>query len=312
MSTTDTLVATVRGERLPEGLKWAEVRGAKLPYIELGAGQPVVFVHGGVGDLTAWEPLLEPVAQRYQAIAYSRRYAWPGEPIPDGVDDQMLPHVDDLIAFVETLGLGRVHLVGNSWGGFICLLAALKRPDLFRSTVVQEPPVLPLFISIPPKPWELIALLVSRPRTGKALFRMMRQGVLPSVAAFKRNDLEAGVRIFVKNVAWGPAAYACIPDGVMRHMLLDARTARAEMLGKGFPRFTPADARAIRVPTLVMTGAISPEHLHRLADRLTELVPNVERVNIPGASHMMHWQNPGATAQAILNFLDRHAGDAAA
>ncbi len=308
MSTADTFVGTVRGERLPDGLKSVHVNGVNLPYLERGTGQLVVLVHGGISDLTAWEPILGLVARRYRAIAYSRRYAWPGEQIAEGIDDQMLPHVDDLIAVVETLGLGRVHLVGNSWGGFICLLAALKRPGLLRSMVVQEPPVLPLFLSIPPKPWELLAVLVSRPRTAMALLRMMRRGVLPSIAAFKRNDLEAGVRIFVQHGAWGPAAYARIPDEVVRHMLLDARTFRAQMLGKGFPHFTAADARAIRVPTLLMTGAISPEHMHRLADRLAELLPNIERVDIPGASHMMHWQNPDATAQAILGFLDRHAG----
>ncbi len=312
MSTTDTLVATVRGERLPDGLKWAEVRCAKLPYIERGAGQPVVLVHGGISDLTSWEPLLGPVAERYRAISYTRRYSWPGEPIPEGADDQLLAHADDLIALVETLKLGRVHLVGNSGGGFICLLAAIKRADLFRSMVVQEPPVVPLFFSMPPKPWQLIALLVRRPRTGKALFGLITQGLLPSMAALKRNDLEDGVRIFAQAVL-GPQVYASLPDQVRRHMLLDARTFRASLLGKDtFPRFTPADARVIRVPTLLMTGAISPEHNHRLADRLAELVPNVERVNIPGASHVMHWQNPDATAHAILGFLDRHAGGLAA
>ncbi len=309
MSSTETILATSRGERLPEGLKWVDVNRVKLPYVERGTGQPVVLVHGGIGDLTAWDPILEPVAGRYRAISYSRRYAWPGEPVPEGVLDHMQPHVEDLIALVETLGLRQVHLVGNSWGGFVCLVTALKRPDLVRSLVVQEPPVLPLFFSFPPKPWELIAVLVSRPRTGTALLNMIRRAVLPSLAALKRNELEDGVRIFVRNGAWGPVAYASMPDEVMRHMLLDARTFRAQMLGNTFPRFTPADARAIRVPTLVMTGAISPVHMHRLADRLAELLPNVERVEIPKASHMMHWQNPDATAQAILAFLDRQAGE---
>ncbi len=272
----------------------------------------MVLVHGGISDLTSWEPLLGPVAERYRAISYTRRYSWPGEPIPEGADDQLLAHADDLIALVETLKLGRVHLVGNSGGGFICLLAAIKRADLFRSMVVQEPPVVPLFFSMPPKPWQLIALLVRRPRTGKALFGLITQGLLPSMAALKRNDLEDGVRIFAQAVL-GPQVYASLPDQVRRHMLLDARTFRASLLGKDtFPRFTPADARVIRVPTLLMTGAISPEHNHRLADRLAELVPNVERVNIPGASHVMHWQNPDATAHAILGFLDRHAGGLAA
>ncbi len=306
MPTTDTLVAAVRGERLPDDLKWVEVPGAKLPYIELGGGQPVVLVHGGISDLTAWDPILDQIAGRYRAISYSRRYAWPGEQVPDGVLDQMQPHVEDLIALVETLGLGRVHLVGNSWGGFVCLVTALSRPDIVRSLVVQEPPLLPLFFSFPPKPWELLAVLVSRPRTGKALLNMIRRAVLPSVAALKRNQLEDSVRIFVRNGAWGPQAYASLPDDLMRHMLLDARTFRAQMLGNTFPPFTPANARAIRVPTLLMTGAISPVHMHCLADRLAELLPNIERVEIPEASHMMHWQNPDATAQAVLGFLGRH------
>jgi pimeloyl-ACP methyl ester carboxylesterase len=309
MSSTETVFATSRGERLPEGLKWVTVNGVKLPYVERGTGQPVVLVHGGISDLTAWDPILGQVARGYRAISYSRRYAWPGEPIPEGVLDHMQPHVDDLIALVENLRLGQVHLVGNSWGGFVCLLTALKRSDLVRSLVVQEPPVLPLFFSFPPKPWELLAVLVSRPRTGKALLNMIQRAVLPSVAALKPNELEDGVRIFVRNGAWGPAAYASMPDEVMRHMLLDARTFRAQMLGNTFPRFTPADARAIRVPTLVMTGAISPVHMHCLADRLAELLPNIERVEVPEASHMMHWQNPDATAQAILGFVGRHAAE---
>ena len=58
-----------------------------------------------------------------------------------------------------------------------------------------------------------------------------------------------------------------------------------------------------------MTGAISPVHMHCLADRLAELLPNVERVEISEASHMMHWQNPNAAAQAILAFLGRQAGE---
>ena len=309
MSSTGTDLATTRGEGLPEGLKWVEVPGAKLPYVERGEGQPVVLVHGGISDLTAWDPIQVRLAGAYRAITYSRRYAWPGEPVPEGILDRMQPHVEDLISLVETLELGRVHLVGNSWGGFVCLVTALKRPDLVRSMVVQEPPVLPLFFSFPPKPWELLAVLVSRPRTGKALLSMMTRAVLPSVAALKRNELEEGVRIFVRNGAWGPQAYASLPDDLMRHMLRDARTFRAQMLGNTFPHFTAADARAIRVPTLLMTGAISPVPLHRLADRLAELLPNVERVEIPEASHMMHWQNPESTAQAILGFLDRQAGE---
>src|SRR5690606_5618935 len=45
---------------------------------------------------------------------------------------------DDLIALIEALGVGPVHLVGHSAGGHAALIAAVKRPDLLRSLVLAE------------------------------------------------------------------------------------------------------------------------------------------------------------------------------
>jgi pimeloyl-ACP methyl ester carboxylesterase len=54
---------------LPADLKTAEVNGAKLAYHEHGTGQPVIFVHGAISDLTTWQPQLPAVGARYRAIA---------------------------------------------------------------------------------------------------------------------------------------------------------------------------------------------------------------------------------------------------
>ena len=86
LPTVDAETAARAG--LAEGLnghpfKRAQVCGVELAYVEEGTGQAVVFVHGGFNDLTIWEQQVPAVAQRYRAIAYSRRYAWPNEAIPD-------------------------------------------------------------------------------------------------------------------------------------------------------------------------------------------------------------------------------------
>ena len=67
---------------LPADLKTVEINGARMAYREQGSGEAVVFVHGSISDLTIWEPQLAPVGERYQAIAYSRRYAWPNRDLP--------------------------------------------------------------------------------------------------------------------------------------------------------------------------------------------------------------------------------------
>jgi len=117
-----------------DDLKWVSVSGTQLAYVERGAGEPVIFVHGAFIDFTIWAQQLPAVGERYRAIAYSRRYAWPNDGIPDGADDPMGPHADDLAALIRTLGVGPAHLVGHSAGAFICMLAAHRNPCLLYTS----------------------------------------------------------------------------------------------------------------------------------------------------------------------------------
>ncbi len=64
--------------------------------------------------------------------------------------------------------------------------------------------------------------------------------------------------------------------------------------------------RGMRAPVLLVTGELSPAFCLRITDRLEELLPIVERVEIPEASHMMHVENAAAVNEAIVGFLVRH------
>ena len=116
-----------------------EVNGATLEYVAQGEGQPVVFVHGSISDLRVWNAQREAVAAEFEFIAYTRRYfgeqPWPDE----GEDFGDATQAADLAAFVQRLGRGPVHMVTHSGGGGVGTLAALQRPDLFRSIVHFEP-----------------------------------------------------------------------------------------------------------------------------------------------------------------------------
>ena len=85
------------------GLQSISANGVSLAYRERGQGAPVVFIHGSASDLRTWEDQLPAIGASYRAIAYSRRYARPNGDIADGVDDQMLPHVDDLVGFLSAI-----------------------------------------------------------------------------------------------------------------------------------------------------------------------------------------------------------------
>ncbi len=67
----------------------------------------------------------------------------------------------------------------------------------------------------------------------------------------------------------------------------------------GFPLLQDNDVGGVRVPVLLVTGDRSPAFLLRLTDRLEELLPIVERIEIPDASHAMHEENPPAVNEAV-------------
>ncbi|MGB8329178.1 MAG: alpha/beta hydrolase [Polyangiales bacterium] len=293
-------------DRAFEGAKTAFVDGVSLAYRERGQGEPVVLVHGSASDLRTWKHQLEPLSTSLRAIAYSRRYARPNDAIPAGTDDPMLPHVDDLIAFLEHIDAAPAHLVGHSWGGFVCLLAAIRHPEAVRSLVLMEPPVLSLFVSTPPRPPELLRALFRRPHAALAILRFGITVAGPAEKAYRRGDDRAGFEIFGRGVL-GKDPFERLSPERKQQAWDNVAVDKAQILGEGFPPLSDDEVRSVERPTLLLHGERSPAFLRLLSDRLQELLPNASRTEVPGASHIMHEDNPMAVNEAILGFLGRAA-----
>src|SRR5438105_13971827 len=133
----------------PRHPKKITINGTELHYIEEGQGDPVVFVHGGLGDYRTWRPQMEAFAERYHAIAYSRRAHYPNEMPPDYTSASLMLHMEDLAALIQKLELAPTYIVANSYGAFISLYLALHYPRLVRAMALAEPPVHPLLKRLP-------------------------------------------------------------------------------------------------------------------------------------------------------------------
>jgi pimeloyl-ACP methyl ester carboxylesterase len=283
-----------------------ELNGAALAYRESGRGIPVVLVHANISDMRSWEPIEPLLARQLRVINYSRRYAAPNLPIGAGIDDVLSQHADDLIALVERLQLGKVHLVGNSSGAFVCLLVARQRPDLVRTMTLEEPPVISMFFrSLPPSLSEAIKLLFASPPTFVALLKFGARAIAPATKAFQFGDDAAALGHFARGVL-GQAAYAKITPVRRQQMIDNVRVHRAALLGAGLPVFTPGHAAAIRVPTQLLCGSDSPAFQKRINRRLATSIPGAKNVTIPNASHFVHEDNPSAVAGVILDFCRQH------
>jgi pimeloyl-ACP methyl ester carboxylesterase len=276
------------------------VNGASLEYVERGSGGTIVLVHGSASDRRTWENQLEVLGRHYRVVAYSRRYHWPNEPIPEGADYPMMQQVDDLGAVLRQLEAGPVHLAGHSYGAFLCLLLAVREPGLIRSLVLAEPPVVTLFVSNPPRLRELLRLLATRPRTAAGIIRFIARGVVPASAAIRKGDVDRSIRTFGTAIL-GRDAFEALSERRMQQVR--ANFIKAELLGSGLAPINDEQVRGISVPTLLVTGSRSPHMFHRLTDRLEELLPNTKRVEIDGASHIMHEDNAEGYDGAVLSFL---------
>ncbi len=285
----------------------ATVNGVDLAYTEQGHGEPVLFVHGGSGDYRAWEQQMDVFGACHRTIALSCRGSWPNAKLRPDDTLTLDTFVGDLAGFISALGAGPVHLIGHSSpGGFGGLRLARHRPDLLRSIVLLEPPAFPILgVNIPPRPAQVVRLFLRSPRAAAAFVSFGARGIAPAMKAFSRGDDEQGMRAFITaNV--GAHASAAMPDEQFQRFVDNAGPVKAQ-LRAGFPAFGPDDARAVAVPTLLVSGTSSPPHLTAVVDRLEELIPDVERLDIAGASHAMFATHPAEFNTGVLRYLRAHA-----
>ena len=282
--------------------KTATIAGTNFAYREEGQGEPVVFIHGAVSDLRSWDAQLSEIGRSYRAIAYSRRFHRPNDPLPPTGDDPWEAHVDDLAAFLDAVGAAPAHLVGNSQGGFIGLLAALRYPERVRSLVVEEAPVMSLFVSTPPRIPELLRLFATRPRLAWSLVSLGARVFGPAQKAFRRGEDDVAFEMFSRG-ALGDAAFEAVSPERVAQARENLAPLRAHLLRGTFPELRRDELAAIRAPVLLVTGAQSPPFLLQLSACLAEFIPTAERAEIPDASHLMHEDNPAALNGALLRFF---------
>ena len=283
-----------------------EIRGAKLEVVERPGGpETVVFVHGSLSDHRTWKEQLRLLDSRYRGVAYSRRWHWPNQPPKDGEQYRMREHVEDLAALVRSVG-APVHVVGNSWGAFTALVLAMREPSLVRSLVLEEPPVVPLFMRVPPGPLDVLAMLLRSPGPGFTLLKFAAKTLGPAGEAYRQGEDEKAMRTFMAGVL-GPVSYRKLSEERLAQARDNRPAHRAENLADGgFEPITENDVRKVSAPALLVCGDRTPAVLLALTDRLQRRLRGVERVTIPDASHVMHEEQPEATARAIGAFLARH------
>ena len=280
--------------------KAVRIGDVELHYEELGTGVPVVFVHGGVDDYRSFEPQLEPLARSYRAITYSRRHNFPNVQAALSAGYSAIVDADDLAGLLDSLGARPAHLVGHSYGAYAVLILALKHPELVRSIVLVEPPLMRWLPDLP---------------GGRELYDdFMKAMWEPAGRAFTKGDPEQAMRVtidwFGKNgyvLAGQPARWDTLPAEVRAFIMENSAEWHALTTSSdAFPIVDRAAVTAIHVPVLLMSGEKSLK-VNQLVDaELARLLPAAEAVTIAGATHEMWAEKPDECRERALAFFAKH------
>ena len=272
-------------------MKKVFVNGVELHYIKRGQGVPIIFIHGGLADYRYWGAQIEPFSQRHRVIVYSRRYNYPNNNPNIRTDHSAVVEAADLAALIKTLKLGRVYIVGHSYGAYTALFLAVKHPEMVRALVLAEPPVLRWVLDVP---------------RGEAVFEEFMNNIWrPAGQAFQRGNEERALRLTVDYFI-GKGAFDQLPQEFRAILMDNIREWEALTTSRdAFPLLRREDARRIKVPTLMLTGDRTLR-IHQLVnDELEHLLSNGERVRI-NATHEMWEEQPEKCRQATLAFLIKH------
>jgi pimeloyl-ACP methyl ester carboxylesterase len=270
----DAVNSVARGRWAGEAVAVATVQidGWPVEYELAGDGPPVVFVHAS--PFVSWyRPLLQELGD-WTTLLYRR----PASHRPRlSIDDD----ADLLAGLVSHLALERPHVVGHSYGGLVAMAVATRRRVEITSLALLEPATMGLLDPV-----------VARQR-GAALLELARsQGTAIAMQAFLQAVCGAAGRERLDEVVPGA-------------------TAEAVANAKGFfstemPavldwRFGPADAAAIQVPILNISGTESEPRFAESAAIIRSYFRDAKQAEVP-ATHLMMAQAPREIASHLESF----------
>jgi pimeloyl-ACP methyl ester carboxylesterase len=263
-----------------------EINGAPLEIRVRGAGEPVLFVHGSMGDECATvvkEPIL---ADRYQVIDYHRRgYGRSGCPErPVSIAQQ----VADCKAVLDHLGVEKAHCVGQSYGGVILLQTALDHPDTVQSLALLEPALPSVLFSAP-------AFQAVGEKAGGLYASGDKTGAMD---AFGREVGGADFRADFDRT---------LPPGYFERWVAESDTVfKSDIPALPAWQFTREDAARITQPVLNARGANTRAYFRDVYALIREWLPQAENFVVPDATHAMLQTNPPAIAERLARFFADH------
>ena len=277
------MTATVAGIALKP--RTIDAGGIQTSYLEAGAGQPVVMLHGsgpGVSAMANWQHNIGALSQRFRVLApdivgfgVTKR--------PDDIVYSLRTWTDHVWAFLDAHGIEKAAIVGNSLGGRIALQMATDRPDRITKMVLMGTP------GVGMTPTDGLAALRGYEPSHDAMRDLLRNYFAVDPAMI--TDELVAIRY-----------EASIADGAYeayRAMFFDPRHAGSQL------GITETEVRAIATPTLLVHGREDKVVPMQVSVTMLGLLPNADLHVFAACGHWTQIERADEFSVLVADYLAR-------
>jgi pimeloyl-ACP methyl ester carboxylesterase len=250
--------------------------GLEIAYERVGAGPPVVFVHGAAGDGRIWQPQLAGLADEFTVVSWDEPGAGRSSDVP--ADFGLADYAHCLATLIEAVGLGPAHVAGLSWGGTLAQELYRHRPELVRSLVIADSYAgwkgsLPEE-EVRTRLAEAIEMLAAPSEEFDPTLPGLFAADPPAEFVSLLEEIAADVR----------------PESLRTQLSLMAETDQRDLL----PRIT--------VPTLLIWGELDVRSPLSVAHQFEDAIPDTQLVVVPDCGHVSNIEQPERFNDAVRKF----------
>ncbi|MGD0731956.1 MAG: proline iminopeptidase-family hydrolase [Terracidiphilus sp.] len=289
---------------------YVDAHGVLIYYVVFGSGSPLVVVHGGPGaDHTYYLPWLLPLARTHRLIFIDERGSGRSQRLQDASLYTVENMVEDVEDVRQALHLGKISLLGHSYGGVLAQAYALKYQQNLTHLILNS-----TFRST-----REMNEVLAREKAQMPADKLKRLNELEHAGLFGKGEIWEHGRYTAEyeNLAWGPGyfpfLYGARPDsaydpasgaptnwelyremwGSHGEFIIDGNLSSVEYLDR---------LHTIHVPTLVMAGD-HDECDPSLSKEMHEKIHGSKLVILPNSGHMNFVDQPDLWEKTVEGFL---------
>ena len=277
------MTSTVAGIAIE--IRTIDAEGIETSYLEAGSGETVLMLHGsgpGVSALANWQHNIPTLTQRFHVLAPDIVGFGTTERREDIVYS-LRTWTDHIWAFMDSRGIEKARVVGNSLGGRIALQMATDQPDRIAKMVLMGTP------GVGMTPTEGLAALRAYEPSHEAMRALLRNYFAVDPAMIT-DDL---VKIRYE---------ASIADGAYeayRAMFFDPRHAGSDL------GITENEVRAIVTPTLLIHGREDKVVPLQVSLTMVGLLPNADLHVFSACGHWTQIERADEFSAVVADYLGR-------